>query len=60
MSEVTLSGRTLYKDGKWNTLCLPFNFSAEQIAAHADFAGAKLMELNTDGKNGFDTTDGKL
>lgn len=22
---VVLSGRTLYKDGKWNTLCLPFN-----------------------------------
>ena len=21
---VTLSGRTLYKDGRWNTLCLPF------------------------------------
>lgn len=60
MSEVTLSGRTLYKDGKWNTLCLPFNFSAEQIAAHKDFAGAKLMELNTNGKNGFDATDGKL
>lgn len=60
MSEVTLSGRTLYKDGKWNTLCLPFNFSAEQIAAHKDFAGAKLMELNTDGKNGFDAMDGTL
>ncbi len=60
MSEVTLSGRTLYKDGKWNTLCLPFNFSAEQIAAHKDFAGAKLMELNTNGKNGFDATNGTL
>ena len=58
--EVTLSGRTLYKDGNWNTLCLPFNFSAAQIAAHTDFAGAKLMELNTDGKNGFDATDGTL
>lgn len=23
--KVTLSDRTLYKDGKWNTLCLPFN-----------------------------------
>ncbi len=57
---VALSGRTLYKDGKWNTLCLPFNFSAEQIAAHKDFAGAKLMELNTNGKNGFDATDGTL
>lgn len=57
---VVLSGRTLYKDGKWNTLCLPFNFTAAQIAAHADFAGATLMELNTDGTNGFYTTDGTL
>ncbi|MBR3514413.1 MAG: hypothetical protein IKO12_08365 [Bacteroidaceae bacterium] len=22
---MTLAGRTLYKDGKWNTLCLPFD-----------------------------------
>jgi hypothetical protein len=58
--EVELSGRTLFKDGKWNTLCLPFALSAEQIAAHADFSGATLMELNTEGKNGFDTTSGTL
>ena len=58
--DVTLTGRTLYKDGKWNTLCLPFALSAEQIAAHTDFSGATLMELNTDGTNGFDTTDGTL
>ncbi len=57
---VTLAGRTLYKDGAWNTLTLPFALSAEQIAAHADFAGATLMELDTDGKNGFDPTDGTL
>lgn len=57
---VVLSGRTLIKDGKWNTLCLPFNLTAAQIAAHKDFAGAKLMELNTNGKNGFYTTDGTL
>ena len=25
LAEVTLAGRTLYKDGAWNTLCLPFN-----------------------------------
>ena len=31
--DVTLSDRTLYKDGKWNTLCLPFSLNAEQIAA---------------------------
>ena len=24
-ADVTLQGRTLYKDGKWNTLCLPFD-----------------------------------
>ena len=57
---VTLADRTLYKDGKWNTLCLPFALSAEEIAAHTDFSGATLMELDTDGKNGFDTTDGTL
>ena len=27
-ADVTLSGRTLYKDGKWNTLCLPFNVNS--------------------------------
>ena len=26
-ADVTLSGRTLYKDGAWNTLCLPFNLT---------------------------------
>ena len=24
-ADVTLNGRTLYKDGKWNTICLPFD-----------------------------------
>ena len=24
-ARVTLTGRTLYRDGEWNTLCLPFN-----------------------------------
>jgi len=24
--DVTLSGRTLYKDGNWNTICLPFDY----------------------------------
>ena len=57
---VTLADRTLFKDGKWNTLCLPFSLSAAQIAAHADFAGATLKTLDADAKNGFDTTDGTL
>ena len=60
LANVTLSGRTLYKDGKWNTLCLPFSLSAAQIAAHADFAGATLMTLDVTQKNGFNTEDGTL
>ncbi len=42
---VTLSGRTLYKDGTWNTLCLPFNLSAEQVAQQ--LAPTKLMTLSS-------------
>ena len=57
---VTLADRTLYKDGKWNTLCLPFSLSAAQIAADANFAGATLMTLDVTKKNGFDATDGTL
>ena len=42
---VILAGRTLYKDGKWNTLCLPFSMTDEQIAA-SDLAGATIMRLD--------------
>ena len=34
-------------DGYWNTLCLPFNVTAEQIAA-GDLAGAVIKELDTE------------
>lgn len=27
---VTLNGRTLYKDGKWNTICLPFDVTISE------------------------------
>ena len=43
---VTLQGRTLYKDGDWNTLCLPFSMTAEQIAL-SPLAGATIKELAT-------------
>ena len=42
---VTLSGRTLYKDGDWNTIVLPFNMTAEQVSAQ--LAPAALMTLST-------------
>ena len=42
---VTLD-RNLYKDGKWNTLCLPFALDDEQIAA-SPLKDATIKELNT-------------
>ena len=60
VADVALQGRTLYKDGAWNTLCLPFSLSAAQIAANADFAGATLMTMDVTEKNGFDAMDGTL
>jgi len=58
---VTLQDRYLYRDGAWNTLCLPFN--AEKTG---DFTDATIMELDVDGmhddgkQTGFDTSDGTL
>ena len=40
---IALLGRTLYKDGRWNTLCLPFNVNN---LSNTPLAGATVMELN--------------
>ena len=50
MSKVTLSDRTLLKNGDWNTLCLPFSLTAEQIAA-SPLAGATIKELLSTSSN---------
>ena len=42
--EVTLAGRTLSKDGNWNTLCLPFDVTE---ADGTPLSGATIMELDT-------------
>ncbi len=42
---VTIVGRTLYKDDSWNTLCLPFNMTAEQVTSQ--LAPTKLMTLTS-------------
>lgn len=42
---ILLNGRTLYRNGVWNTLCLPFSMNATQIAA-SDLAGAEIKELD--------------
>ena len=62
--DVQLTGRTLAIDGYWNTLCLPFGLTAEQLEA-SPLAGATLMELDTGGtydnrQTGFDATTGTL
>ena len=44
--DVTLQGRTLYRDGKWNTITLPFNLSAEQIASSV-LASADIRALSS-------------
>ena len=41
VADVTLSGRTLYKDGAWNTLCLPFDVTI----AGSPLAGATARPL---------------
>ena len=41
--DVTLQGRTLFKDDSWNTLCLPFDTELT-----GDFDNATLMELDTE------------
>ena len=43
VANVTLAARTLYKDGKWNTLCLPFDVTI----AGSPLAGATARPLNS-------------
>ena len=43
--DVTLSDRTLYQDGDWNTLCLPFDIND---LTGTIFEDATLMTLDTD------------
>ena len=46
-ANVTLK-RTFYKDGEWNTLCLPFAVADVKTA----FDGAELREVDTQNSNG--------
>ena len=55
---VMLQGRTLYKDGSWNTLCLPFALGDAEAADNHHFDGTPLEGAtvktlsSTDFKNG--------
>ena len=49
---VTLTGRTLYKDGAWNTICLPFNVDSDPndnvSFRGTPLEGAVVMELDVE------------
>ena len=47
--DVTLQERVLYKDGEWNTLCLPFDVST--ITGPLSGDGVEVQILNTESSN---------
>ncbi len=47
--DVTLKDRVLYKDGEWNTLCLPFDVST--ITGPLSGDGVEVQILNTESSN---------
>ena len=55
---VLLQNRTIYSDGYWNTLCLPFDIPASDNG-RSPIAGASVKELNTE-TSGFVTSTGVL
>jgi len=44
---VKLSGRTLYKDGSWNTLCLPFSLTVAQVTNQLDPESLMTLESSS-------------
>lgn len=53
---VTLKGYTLHKDGTWNTIALPFDFTAY---AGSPLSGATIKQLDTE-STAYDSENGVL
>ena len=51
-ADVTITGRTLYKDGDWNTICLPFDVKKDNSL----LTDATVKELDLFGYYGADGT----
>ena len=51
IANVTLSGRTLYKDGSWNTLCLPFDVTLSGSVLDGDNVDVRTLS-STEYTNG--------
>ena len=54
LANVTLSGRTLYRNGKWNTLCLPFNTTRTGALAKAVIKEIDTQKTYSGHKTGID------
>ena len=53
---VTLKDRTFYKDGDWNTVCLPFDLNGSVFLASPFSSAVSIKELDVDG---YYDADGK-
>ena len=67
MPRVGLVGRTLYKDGDWNTLCLPFSVEDGDANDKLTFSGTPLegaivmtLDNSENSQTGFDPSSGTL
>ena len=56
---VCINGRTLYKDGTWNTLCLPFDLR-DFTGTLLEDAEVRRLDISSFGNTGFDETTGTL
>ena len=54
--DVTLNDRTLYKDGAWNTLCLPFTVSTTSGTLAGDNVVAMTLDADNSGLSGTTLT----
>ena len=53
---VALQGRTLYKDGSWNTLCLPFDVTLSGSVLDGNNVQAMTLNTSTSGISGSTLT----
>lgn len=56
-ADATIEGRTIFAGGKWNTLCLPFNLTAEQLT-NSPLAGFEVKELDVEENATYDHITG--
>ena len=55
-NRVTLQGRTLYKDGAWNTICLPFDVTIANSPLSGDDVVAMTLNTQSSGLSGTTLT----